>query len=178
MVGDNQKTKEEIKRIKNELLMLEEGDIFYLNKELKELRNLIIYVHFKIEKSLEMILLKNLLYTTDQSDSSYLILCQKMEPLLEKVNFFHKLEACFKRELITKQLYSKISTVNNHRTTFSHPANNLIKILHYREQELYLQTLKLLLNTSDDMIEHMRNLDKYLSAAHEHDLIFSDVDDQ
>lgn len=157
------KIEEEIEKLKEELQTQEDThNDAYLDEELKQLRHYIMFAHFSLERSLELILgvyVKGEYQPSSALDSAKFYF--RMSPILDRMEFWNKLEACEEAGLISGALKSLVATVNNHRKYFSHPASHSDKIREYSEREKYRQTLSDLKKALDAMNEHFsKNLPK------------------
>jgi len=127
-----------------------------LTEKLKELRDLVLYMHFSIESILEYQLIACITGWSEKSYSKVGMALDilKMEALFSKMEFFNKLEACKKLNLISGKAYSKFTAVNSLRIYFSHPVAHRKKIKELESFDNYLASLE----TLDGAFNLLRNL--------------------
>lgn len=142
---------DEISKLKNSLQNLEDVDDGYLDDEIKELRHFIMFVHFRVERSLEVLLVRHVLgisgrFTEEQQEVS-----RRMTGLFDRMEFWPKVDACASLGLIDSNVRGLIDRVNVHRKFFSHPASYQEKIMEYKERATYRDTLKELTDTMNKL---------------------------
>ncbi|MBI3380258.1 hypothetical protein HY029_05885 [Candidatus Gottesmanbacteria bacterium] len=152
--------KEEIHSLNEVIDRWEETDVGYLSDQLRDLRHRIMYVHLRLEASMELLIGIGLRLEWRRKPRTLqtTLFMNKMSYLYEKMEFYNKLEVCEKMGLIVGKLKGQISKVNDHRKYFSHPASYIYEIRKYRDVTRYRDTLNELIvafNGMTKIFEHL-----------------------
>jgi len=150
-MSKNKKIEAEIEVVRKELLSKKAKDDYYLSEEVGALQDLVLYIHSKIETSMEILIKEDMETITRTIYSEHLIsgksldysgLFERLMPIFNSLNFTQKLNICGDRGLIPQKQISKIRQVNNYRNWFAHPHAYSSKMEEYKKQKSYLQVLK------------------------------------
>lgn len=143
--NEEKQLEEEIIKLKQRIGLLETIEKHYsLSKELKELREFVLYTHFFIESGLELLITASLARWEKRRPTAVdiaLDLC-KMGTIFSGVNFFKKMEAARELELISKENLNRFKQVNSLRNCFSHPTSHRKELRALENREKYLEALK------------------------------------
>jgi hypothetical protein len=157
----NSKLESRITDLKRKLLLLEGFDKnFSLSnnplsvKELKELRERVLYIHFVLEVLLEhLIASKVCRWGNRKIDRVEIALdFKRLGQVFSKMQFNNKLIAATDLDLVpNKKLVWK---VNEYRNWFSHPAKFKREIKSLEDRNKYLEALEILENSYFSTLEH------------------------
>lgn len=144
----------------------EDTDPAFLPDELKELRHKIMYVHLRVEQTIQIILAQNIFRLEFKKKNAPIIVehFRRITPIFDSMEFYSKIKAIQALNLLPKELVKLILKVNDHRKYFSHPAVYQDKISEYKKPVKQLTTLK-------DLHKVSIALDKYIL---EHNLVLTE----
>lgn len=143
----------------NSLLKLiqdwEDTDPAFLQNDLKELRHKIMYVHLRIEASLEILIGDYISEAfiaflqgkgiSDFKTASYTFRWD-LQTLFDEMDFAKKVNIAMKIKKVDKDIKGKLFKVNDLRVIFSHPQAHQNEIQAFRNHQKYLETLKILVD--------------------------------
>lgn len=160
---------DEIKQLKERLGSIEDTSPDYLPLELKELQNLVLSTHARMEASLDgriYVKIKNEIDPNSNIDNQFILLKSSTLQyfLINKLSFREKLNAIveFKDGVPNKSL----NTVNSYRIEFAHPKGfDLREKYNYKTKEGRIEIrnlLRALIKCESDMNKYYKNLMKSL----------------
>jgi len=147
----------QIARYHHLLQTREDTDPAYLPAELKELRHRIMYVHLRVEQTIQVVLAQNIFRLKLKKKEAPIIVehFKRIAPIFDNMEFYPKIKAIQALGLMSSKLINLILKINDHRKYFSHPAAYQDKINEYRKPEKQLSTLK-------ELHKALTELDKYI----------------
>lgn len=141
--------RDKIKELHKKLETAEETDYLYFSKDLRDLRHRVMYVHSRIEGSLESLLVKEVIGKPPYTEDLGKRLVSQLA-ILSELDFARKVTLVQKMGLITEPLRKDIMKINEVRKYFSHPSKFLEKIFEYKKEDKVAETLELLVNTLEE----------------------------
>jgi len=147
----------QIKEIKEKLQNREDGDPAYLDDDLKELRHWVMYTHLRVEQTLQIILGHNI-FKLDLKEKNLVKIVEnfrKLMPIFDNMEFYSKVKAIQKLNLLPKEMIPLILKINDYRKYFSHPATYGETINEYKDEQKKLQILR-------DLLSALEQLDEYI----------------
>ncbi len=150
---DTKKTKQKITELEKRIQTMEDRDPFYMIKDLKKLRHMVMYIHMRIEASLELLLSYYLMdwktYKHDVLESAKFL--YRFSQIYNKMEFSQKVGLCSKLGLIEDNLRGKIFAVNDYRIYFAHPKAYERDINRLKRSEKRLKVLETLVTAMDSI---------------------------
>lgn len=149
----------EIDEIKEQLQNREDTDPAYMHDDLKEVRHWVMYTHLRVEQTIQIILGHHIFQLEFKEDNLVKIVdnFKKVNPIFDNMEFYAKVKAVEKLELLPKKMISAIMKVNDHRKVFSHPATYGNVISEYRDENKQLQTLRELLSVLEMLDQYIHD---------------------
>jgi hypothetical protein len=145
--------KKEIERLHGLIQGWEDTDPAFLQFDLKELRHKIMYVHLRIEASLNILIGDYvseafIAFVKGEKLNGYKTSLQMfrwdLQKLLDEMDFAKKVKVALKTNKIDKKTQGRLFKVNDLRVIFSHPQAHQEEIQAFREQTKHLEALEIL----------------------------------
>ncbi|HTK03837.1 MAG TPA: hypothetical protein VL401_03690 [Alphaproteobacteria bacterium] len=140
--------KKEINYLEAKIDQREDADPEYLSPDLKELGHRILFVHTSLERSMEILIIKNInrpiLEKIDNDEK--LRLNRSILVLIDRLSFVRKLEILTEMNKdMVKPFYTKLCKINSLRNEFAHP--EAFALRDYTDLEKKWKVLVLLVDT-------------------------------
>ncbi|HVZ12533.1 MAG TPA: hypothetical protein VG965_05905 [Patescibacteria group bacterium] len=138
---------EQIENCLRQLQNLEDIDPFYLNGPLQKLRHFVMFVHTRMEVSMEIFIGDYLfegspLLSKIESNRVYR---SRLASVIEEMDFVKKINVLQKIKKIDSDTASSLFKVNQYRVAFSHPSAKIGEIKEFDDDNKYLEALKTLI---------------------------------
>lgn len=156
------KLEKQIANLKARIQISEDTDTAYLVDELKELRHYVLYVHLRLESSIEILLATKLMSPIDKGSdlAERALWLYHMNTLFKEIDFARKAKVAFKLKAISKNLKSKAFQVNDIRKWFAHPKEYHNEIQELRDEQKYVNALKKLVGALEELDKLFSSLEK------------------
>lgn len=139
--------KNKIAELESEIDGYEDTDPAYLSESIRQLRHRIFYVHFRVERSLEILIMRAIHGSHIGKEVTEELHKQISNAwlVMEELSFYKKLRLIRKMELFNKEssLPQLIERLNKLRNEFAHPEEFSLKKF-VADAKLKLETLQLL----------------------------------
>lgn len=151
MDDEAEKIQKEIDELNGMIESYEDTDPLYLHKYLKDLRNKAMYVHARIETSLEILISDSVLDSLQLDDLQLdtfasVMFYTEMNKIYEPLKYSKKVNLALKRNKINETAKSLFYKVNDLRLYFSHPKDFEEKIDELKLDTKYKDALTTLLD--------------------------------
>lgn len=147
-----------IEELKKRLEDLEDTDPLYMGEELQYLRHKVLFVHARLEASLDYLIIKgltnHLAYKTTELENRFTF--RKMQTILGEIGFAKKIELAKKLHQLKSPVIEMVKAVNLVRNKLSHITNHQDEINEFKKPEKYLEVMELLVKTMDSMNDLFR----------------------
>lgn len=143
-----------IAEIKKKLQSQEISDYHYMTDKVKELRHFVMYVHSRLETSIDVRIMEHIekgltrpiTYETERA-----VLWNNLVTILDEMDFSKKVKIARKYNRISGKLEGKLLAVNDIRVYFSHPSSYTNKLIGYEDEGKYLEAMEKLEQAMDAM---------------------------
>lgn len=148
-----QKILEQIENLKDGLQNLEDIDPLYMGKDLEYLRHKVLFVHARLEISLDILISKGLISHISHkiTDLENMLFNRKAQKILTELRFIKKIEIAKALKKIGNQLYTDLIKVNTIRNKLSHPVGYQEELNKLKDQEKYLEVMEILVSSMSKM---------------------------
>lgn len=135
-----------------------------LPPDLIRLRNHVLFVHSTIESLLHFFICGHIArsFGWKKSTPSAAMSLFTVQPFLEQIDYARLVSTCREQKIISKEVCSKLMTVNNHRVMFAHQNAKQKEIEKYQDKEVYLKVLEDLSDGLTAVTEATQHWSKYL----------------
>lgn len=151
--GQNDQIENEIQELERVLQDMEDTSPDYLDPSLKDIRHFVIFVHSRLEQSLQLLIGQDLIWWDQDKENrkESIQFFANLWQIFEKMEFWGKIKICQERNLIQGALIGNLEKINKYRIVFSHPAAYHEEIQKYKDRGVCLQILKDLVSVIEEM---------------------------
>lgn len=154
-MNNNTRFESKIKELKERLENLEDTDPFYMGNDLQYLRHKVLFVHARLEASLDYLIIKgltnHLVHKTTDLENRFTF--RKMQTILGEISFAKKIEIAKKLHQLKSPLVGMVRAVNTVRNKLSRITSHQDEVNEFKKSERYVEVMELLVGTMDGMNE-------------------------
>lgn len=149
---------EKIEKMQDQLQRYEDIDPLYQDEELKKLNNQIIFIHSRLEASVNIIISRAVLLPMlpeVRTANRRILSTLAIENILDKMDFAKKVNLAKELgPLDGEDIVGKLYQVNNYRVWFSHPKTHQEEIRKLNDRKEYAKVLEDLITTYEAMNQY------------------------
>lgn len=164
-MDENKKIDKEISEINEIIDNWEDTDFIYMERHIRDLRHRIMYVHTRLESTVGILIGVYILAPVKNTISKEIkqLIMTRFDKVVSETDFARKVTLAEELNLIPGSVKNNLFKVNHLRLIFSHPKSHEAEIKEFLIDKNYLEALKILRDSYDEMSKLISELIKKAS---------------